>query len=42
MFFWYLEIQIELSEFFKDIKIVSICEKFLVIEGGKFVTGIIL
>ena len=28
-----MEIQIELSEFLKDIKIISICEKFLVTEG---------
>lgn len=41
-FFEYMEIQIELSEFLKDIKIISICEKFLVTEGGKFVTEIIL
>lgn len=42
VFFEYMEIHIELSEFLKDIKIISICEKFLVTEGGKFVTEIIL
>ena len=37
-----MEIQIELPEFLKEIKIISICEKFLVTEGGKFVTEITL